>query len=145
MLNLLSDLNKANRFDKTATAGVVASGVTGTWVTLNANDEFDLPSAATRLAFCVWSESSRDGTIGWTPDIGATGKLTGLDGYVRAITDQVADYSSLSQGDNLTVDTDGKLAKTTDATNQIAVVMRKVDSVTVLGKTYTNCIEFTTK
>lgn len=145
MLKLLSDLKKANRFDKTATAGVLASGVTGTWVTLDGNDDFDLPSGATRLAFCVWTESNRDGTVGWTPDVTGTGKLTGFDGYLRAITDQVAGYDALSQGDNLTVNSDGKLAKTTDATEMIAVVMRKIDSVAYLGKTYTDCIEFTTK
>ena len=149
MLKLLSDLKKANRFDKTATAGVIASGVTGTWVTLDSNDHFDLPSGATRLAFCVWTESNRDGTVGWTPDVGVTGKLTAFDGYLRAITDQVTDYASLAQGDNLTVDANGKLAKTTiagDTENYaIAVVMRKIDSITVLGTTYTNCIEFTTK
>jgi hypothetical protein len=145
MLKLLSDLKKANRFDKTATAGVIASGVTGTWVTLDSNDKFDLPSGATRLAFPIWTESNRDGSVGWTPDVGATNKLTVLDGYVRAITDQVAGYSSLALGDNLTVDANGKLAKTTNGTEIVAVVMRKIDSITVLGTTYTNCIEFTTK
>lgn len=144
MLKLLSDLKRANRFDKTATAGALLSGVTGTWVTLNASDEFDLPSAATKLAFPVWSESNRDGTVGWTPDIAATGKLTVFDGYLRAITDQVADYAGLAQGDLLTVNTAGKLAKTTDGTKDVAVVMRKVASITILGTTFTNCIEFTT-
>jgi len=145
MLKLLSDLKRANRFDKTATAGALASGVTGTWVTLNSSDEFDLPSGATRLAFPVWSESNRDGTVGWTPDIAATGKLTVFDGYMRAITDQVADYAGLAQGDNLTVNSAGKLAKTTAAVTSVGVVMRKVASITLLGTTFTNCVEFTTK
>jgi hypothetical protein len=145
MLKLLSDLKRANRFDKSATAGVIASGVTGTWVTLNSNDDFDLPASATRLAFPVWTESNRDGTIGWTPDVGATGKLTVFDGYLRAITDQVYDYAGLAQGDLLTVTSTGKLTKTTVAEEMVAVVMRKIDSITVLGTTYTNCIEFTTK
>jgi len=145
MLKLLSDLKRANRFDKSATAGVIASGVTGTWVTLDSNDNFDLPSSANRLAFPIWTESNRDGTVGWTHDVGATGKLTVFDGYLRAITDQVYDYASLAQGDLLKVTTAGKLTKTTDATEMVAVVMRKIDSITVLGTTYTNCIEFTTK
>lgn len=145
MLKLLSDLKRANRFDKAATAGLLASGVTGTWVTLNASDEFDLPSASNRLAFPVWTESNRDGTVGWTPDVGATGKLTVFDGYLRAITDQVTDYASLAQGDLLKVGTDGKLAKTTAAEEMVAVVMRKVPSIVILGTTFSNCIEFTTK
>lgn len=145
MLKLLSDLKRSNRFDKTAAASVIASGVEGTWVTLDSNDHVDLPSAATKLAFCVWTESNRDGSVGWTPDVGATGKLTVLDGYIRAITDQVAGYADLSIGDLLTVDTDGKLAKTTDGAKDVAVVMRKIDSVSRLGNTFTNCIEFTTK
>jgi hypothetical protein len=145
MLKLLSDLKKANRFDKTATAGVIASGVTGTWVTLDSNDHFDLPSASTRLAFPVWTESRRDGTVGWTPDVDATGKLTVFDGYLRAITDQVSNYDSLALGNNLKVDTDGKLTKTDGAEDAVAVVMRKIDSVTYLGTTYSDCIEFTTK
>lgn len=145
MLKLLSDLKRANRFDKTATAGVIASGVTGTWVTLDSNDHFDLPASSNRLVFPIWTESNRDGTVGWTPDVGATGKLTVFDGYLRAITDQVTDYASLAQGDNLKVGTDGKLVKTTAAENAVAVVMRKIDSITVLGTAYTNCIEFTTK
>jgi len=144
MLKLLSDLKRANRFDKTATAGLIASGVTGSWATLDSNDKLDLPAAATKLAFPIWTESNRDGTVGWTPDVGATGKLTVFDGYLRAITDQVTDYAGLAIGDLLTVDSSGKLAKTTDGTKDVAVVMRKAGSVTVLGTTYTNCIEFTT-
>ena len=145
MLKLLSNLDLANRFDKVATAGIIASGVTGTWVTLNSSDEFDLPAASNRLAFPVWTESNRNGTVGFTPDVSTTGQLTALDGYFRAITDQVYDYASMAQGDLLKVTTAGKLTKTTAAEDAVAVVVRKVDSITVLGHAYTNCIEFTTK
>jgi len=146
MLKLLSKLEKANRMDFDATAGVRASGVTGTWVTLDSAGNVDLPSAATKLAFPVWTESNRDGTVGWTPDVSATGKLTVLDGYIRAITDQVTDYAGLAIGDLLTVDASGKLAKATaDESLDVAVVMKKHDSVSVLGTTFSNCVEFTTK
>jgi len=145
MLKLLCDLKRANRMDFEAAAGVIASGVTGTWVTLDSAQTLQLPSGATKLAFPIWTESNRDGTVGWTPDVGATGNLTVFDGYLRAITDQVADYAGLALGSLLTVDTSGKLAKTTDGTKDVAVVMRKHDSVTILGTTFTNCIEFTTK
>lgn len=146
MLKLLSDLKRANRMDFDATAGLLASGVTGTWATLDGNGELALPAAATKLAFPVWTESYRDGTVGmWTPDVASTGKLTVFDGYLRAITDQVADYAGTAVGDLVTVDTAGKLAKTTDGTKDVAVVMKKHDSVTVLGTTFENCLEFTTK
>lgn len=145
MLKLLSDLKLANAMDFTAAAGVIASGVTGTWVTIDSNDTLQLPSSATKFAFPVWTESNRDGTAGYTPDVTATGKLTILDGYLRAITDQVTSYAGLAVGDLLTVDANGKLAKTTDGTKDIVVVMKKHDSVTILGTTFTNCVEFTTK
>ncbi len=144
MLKLLSDLKRANRFDKTATAGLIASGVTGSWATLDSSDNLDLPAGATKLAFPIWTESNRDGTIGWTPDVGVTGKLTVFDGYLRAITDQVTGYAGLAIGDLLTVDSSGKLAKTVVGDKDVAVLMRKAGSVTVLGTTYTDCIEFTT-
>ncbi len=146
MLKILSDLKLANRMDFTAAAGVIASGVTGTMVTLDANQTLQLPSAATKLAWPVWTESYRDGSVGsWTPDVSATGKLTVIDGYLRAISDQVAGYAGLAVGDLVTVDTAGKLAVTTDGTKDIAVVMRKYDTLTYLGTTFTNLIEFTTK
>jgi len=144
MLKLLSDLKRANRMDFTAAADVIASGVEGTWVTIDSNQALQFPAAATKLAFPVWTESNRDGTVGWTPDVGATGKLTVLDGYLRAITDRVTSYAGLAIGDLLTVDANGKLAKTTDGTKDVAVVMRKHDSVTILGTTFSNCVEFIT-
>ncbi len=146
MLKTLSDLKFANRMDFTAAAGVIASGVTGIFVTLDSSQVLQLPSAATKLAWPVWNESYRDGTVGnWSPDVAETGKLTVIDGYLRAITDQVTGYAGLAVGDLLTVDTSGKLAVTTDGTKDIAVVMRKYDSMTYLGTTFTNLIEFTTK
>ena len=64
MLKLLSDLKRCNRMDFAAAAGVIASGVTGTWVTIDSNDTLQFPSEATKLAWPVWTESYRDGTVG---------------------------------------------------------------------------------
>ena len=146
MLKTLSDLKLTNRMDFEAAAGVIASGVTGTFVTLDSSQVLQLPSGATKLAWPVWNESYRDGSVGkWSPDVTETGKLTVIDGYLRAITDQVTGYAGLAVGDLLTVDTSGNLAVTTDGTEDIAVVMRKIDSMTYLGTAFTNLIEFTTK
>jgi len=145
MLEILSDLNRSNRMVKVATDGVIASGVNGTWVTLNASDEAAFPTGATRLAFPIWTESRRDGTVGWTPDVAASGnKVTIMDSYLRALTDQVTSYATLALGDMLTVGTDGKLVVTTDAAEKVAIVMKKHDSFVGVSTTFTNCIEFTT-
>ena len=145
MLKLLSNLNKSTRIDFTAAAGVIASGVTGTFLTIDSSQVLQYPSGNTKLAWPVWTESNRDGTVGWTPDVDQTKKLTVLDGYLRAITDQVTDYAGLSVGDLVTADSNGKLAVTTNGAEDVGVVMRKYDSITILGTTFTNAIEFTTK
>jgi len=78
MLRILTNLNLLNRQDFTATAGLIASGYTGSWVTKIAADNIDLPATAGIFSMGpVWTESYRDGTIGsWTPDVGVTGKLS---------------------------------------------------------------------
>lgn len=111
MLRLLSNLNLLNRFDVTATAGLLASGVTGSWAA-KSGDTIDLPAAAGDYAMVVWTESNRDGTVGFTPDVTATGKLTVLNGNFRALSDQFTGTPSV--GDALGVGTDGKLV--TDST-----------------------------
>lgn len=146
MLKMLSNLHLANRMDFTAATDVLASGVQGSFVTIDANEKLQFAtSEESRAAWPVWTESNRDGTAGFTPDTTTTGNLTVLDGYVRAITDQVNGYDALSIGDNLAVDTLGELQKTTTPSKQIAVVVKKHDSVTVLGTTYTDCVEFILK
>ena len=143
MLKILSDLNLANRIDFDASSTIIASGVCGSWVTLS-SDELDFPSAATKLAFPIWTESNRDGTVGWTPDVDTTGKLTVISGYLRGITDQFV-KANTAVGDVLEVNTAGKLAEGTASDGvSVAVVVKLHDSVTVLGTTYTDCVEFIT-
>lgn len=144
MLKILSDLNMANRIEVTPSADVLASGVAGTWVSFV---DGDYPAADGDHGGPIWTESNRDGTAGWTPDVDATGKLTVLSGYVRAQTDQVG---SVTAGDYLMLDTAGKLktcaggSGNNDQIRAVAVCTKTGLSVTQLGKTYTGCIEFIT-
>lgn len=143
MLKLLSDINQAAKYDYDAADDVIASGIQGMFVTIDSDDTLQYPTDGDMHSFPVWSESYRDGTAGnWNTTIDATGKLTILDNYVRGITDQVSSYDSLALGDMLKVDANGKLTKTTDATEKVAFVKKKHDSVTVLGTEFTDCVEF---
>lgn len=107
MLRILTNLNLLNRFDVDATAALLAAGVTGTWVSKE-GDEIDLPTVSGAHVMVVWTESNRDGTVGFTPDVTATGKLTVLQGPFRALTDQ---YSGTPAVGNplVALPTDGKL------------------------------------
>jgi len=152
MFKLLSDLNLVNRFDYDAAAQVLASGVTGSWVCFKSDGKVDFPDsdAEAKNAVMVWTESNRDGTGGkFTPDVTETGKLSILSGAgLRGITDQVANYGSTAVGNTLYADTAGKLAVAGTAAREyaaVAVCIKKHASVSVLGTTFSNCIEFITK
>lgn len=106
MLRILDNLNLINRFDVEATAGLIASGVTGSFVS-KLGDQIDLPTAGAAGVMQVWTESNRDGTVGWTPDVDASGNLTVLYGKYRGLTDQFS--GSISAGDQLEVDATGQL------------------------------------
>jgi len=139
MLRILTNLNLLNRFDLEATAGLIASGYTGTWVRKIADDKIDLVSnAATDFAFgTVWTESYRDGTIGsWTPDVGITGKLSVVYGKFRALTDQFTGAPAI--GNALVVNTAGQLAVGTYGTDRIVAFCTKAShSISHLGRTHT--------
>ena len=115
MLRMLTNLNMVHRFDVTAAAGLLASGYTGAWVRKN-SDTLDYVSATGKFALgCVWNESNRDGTAGFTPDTravasGGTGKLTVVYGKFRALTDQFTGTPAV--GDELYVTTAGVLTST---------------------------------
>jgi hypothetical protein len=149
MLRVISDLTLCDRITKEYEAGVVASGVCGIWVTLNANEKFNLTTTtgATGLSYMIWNESNRDGTVGFSPDVAAIGKVTVLKGGYRALTDQIESgaYSSVSIGDALMAGDDGLLvAASNDAAGSkatVAYVAKKHGSVTYLGTLFTNVIE----
>ena len=132
MLRLLSNLNHCTRYDVTASAGLVVSGVTGSWVA-QAADEIDMPAADGFAVGPVWTESNRDSTAGWTPDQGFTGKLTVLYGKHRAQTDQFA--GTPSAGDALAVNADGKLAVSATGIT-VAYCTKASHSVSHLGSSY---------
>ena len=138
MLRILTNLNLLNRQDFEATAGLIASGYTGTWVKKIASDIIDLPASAGEFSIgTVWTESYRDGTIGsWTPDVGATGKLSVVFGRMRALTDQFTGTPAIGQA--LQTGTDGKLAAGTYGTDVIAAFTTKAShSISHLGRTHT--------
>lgn len=139
MLEILSTLNLVSRFDYLGSTWVLASGVTGTWVTRDATG-VEKPTAG-GFALPIWSESYRDGTTGkWSPDVDVTGKVTVIHGKLKALTDQFVGTPSV--GAPLYVDTNGKLS-ITSAGNAVVVAYCTKASHTFnqLGTNYT-CIEF---
>jgi hypothetical protein len=148
MLRVISDLTLCDRFDREYEAGVATSGVAGMWVTLNASNKFDLTSTdETGLSYQIWNESNRDGTAGFTPDTGATGKVSVLKGSYRAQTDQIdaTAYTNSSVGNAVMADDGGQLILSTDdatgSESTVGFIARKLGSVTYLGTTYTNVVE----
>jgi len=106
MFDLKSDLNLCNRLDVTSALAVSgnSAGKQGSFVTLDGA----VGTAATKGAFLVWSESNRDNTYGWTPDVNDTGKLTVLAGHYIGYTTEFV-TTGLVPGDLLVVGADGKL------------------------------------
>ena len=149
MLRMLTNLNLVHRWDVTPTAGLLASGYTGSWVRYSATETIDLPDAAgTYVVGCVWTESNRDGTVGWTPDArtvanGGTGKLTIVNGNFRALTDQFTGTPAI--GEKLYAATDGTLSTTagSDDTHVIGYCTKASHSITHLNSSHT-VIEFVT-
>lgn len=136
MLRILTNLNLLNRQDFESTAGLLASGHTGVWVRKIADDKIDLPAANGYAFGPVWTESYRNGNVGWTPDVGITGKLTVVFGNFRALTDQYTGIIAI--GDALVVGADGKLVA--GALGGVEVVVARCTkaehSITHLGDTH---------
>lgn len=148
MLQILSSLTLLSRFDYDASADILAgtshSGIcNGTWVSVTSTG-VDMPTAGA-FAMPIWSESYRDGTAGWSPDVAATGKVTVLYGKFRAFTDQFVGTPSL--GDKLFVNENGKLTDT-DPGSGIPVAIctkEKNTSFVYLSKKYdAGVIEYVT-
>jgi len=143
MLRPLTDLNLVARQDFTADAWILISGATGTWVAPTATG-VGKPTAGD---YCrpIFSESNRDGTAGFSPDITATGKVTTLYGKLRALTDKYSGSPAL--GNKMSVTAAGVLEPQTgdvaSTTALVAVCTKTAHSLTHLGTTYT-VIEFET-
>lgn len=141
MLQILSSLTLGSRFDLTASAWILASGVTGTFVEMSGADA--IKPTAGNLAFPIWSESNRDQTAGFSPDIAATGKVTLFYGKLKGVTDQfVTTGAAPTVGCKLYVDANGKLT-TVSAGNAmvVAICTKAAASVKYLGQVY-SAIEF---
>jgi len=139
MLQVLSNLNLVTRMDLTADAWILASGVTGTWVAPGGSDDVKKPTAGA-FAYPIWSESNRDGSPGFSPDVHSTGNVTVLYGKLRGITDQYE--GSPAAGAVLYVSASGKLT-TTGGGTAVAVCTKPAYSTTYLSRSFT-VIEFVT-
>ena len=141
MLQILSNYNLFVRMDLEADTWILASGVTGTWVSPGGDDDVGQPTAGD-FAFPIWSESNRDGSAGFSPDIHSTGNITVIYGKLRGVTDQFVDTPTA--GAALYVDVNGKLSTT--STGDAVVVARCTKpshSTTYLSQGFT-VIEFVT-
>jgi len=141
MLKILSSLTLLKRIDVTADAWVLASGVTGKWVSISSGSSAK-PSAGA-WAFPVWNESNRDGSVGFTPDVAATGKVSVIYGKLHGVTDQFT--GTPAAGDALKVTADGVLATVTPGTseNVVAICLKPAATEVYLGTSY-SVIEFVT-
>jgi hypothetical protein len=138
MLQILSSLTLVSRFDLTADAWTLASGQTGTFVEMS-GDAIQKPTAG-NFAVPVWSESNRDGSAGFSPDIAATGKVTVIYGKLKGVTDQYVGTPAV--GAPLFVDANGKLTVTASGNGVVVAYCTKAQStVKYLSKSF-NAIEF---
>jgi len=139
MFKITSDLTMVLRKELdvaiTGPGQPLASGVTGTWVTLDSNGKATLTTGATGLAFPIWNESYRDGTVGaFTPDVVNSKRVSVIVGKIFATTDQFTNSPSISKGDPLTTGANGKLVKATIGTDPIVAYCVKASySVTYFG------------
>lgn len=142
MFKILSDLSLILRKDlPVADVGnsVLASGVQGSWVTY-VGSNVELTTSATRLAWPVFNESNRDGTVGWTPDVTNSLGVTVLAGKWWAQTDQYTGTTPVV-GNALSTTTGGKLTitggtGTVDATS-VAFCSKAPVSISYFSRTVT--------
>ena len=118
MFNIFSDLTMVLRKEFTlAVTGagqLLSSGVIGSWVTLDGSGNAALTTTATGLAYPVWNESYRDGTLGsFTPDVVNSKRITVIVGKIFATTDQYSNSTPISRGDALMTAAGGILVKNT--------------------------------
>ena len=143
MLKLLSNLNNCIRWDIDAASDEwpMLSGKTGSFVSFDADGAIQ-PTEGDTAVVAIWSESNRDGTAGFSPDIAGNGKLTVIGGGYRALTDQ---FTTVAVGEPLKVLATGKLNTGVAGTDAIVGYCTKasVDVVeTVNGQTVTTtCCE----
>ena len=144
MLRVISDLNLVQRIDFDASAGLLASGYQGSWVTYTSDDEVDFPVAATLLAWPVFNENELGDTTGgrFSPDVEELDKVTVLYGKFRGLTDQYTGTVTTGNGADIQANT-GKL--NCDAqTKPVVIQIRELTNVVYRGQTYATLLEFIT-
>ncbi|MBC8437014.1 hypothetical protein H8D85_01675 [bacterium] len=137
MLELLSDINLVSRFDVDFDSETVTA-VQGTFI------EWDgtLPSAGAIGSNAVWTENRGSE---WSPDHGATGKVSVLYGKYRAKTSEVGVSTSCAAGTPLYVDAAGKLTITDAGGSPVAIALgAPVTNYKYLGTDYAKVVEFVT-
>jgi hypothetical protein len=142
MFNILSDLTMVLRREfnvaVTGAGQILSSGVLGSWVTLDGSGNATLTSAATALAYPVWNESYRDGTVGaFTPDVVNSKRVTVIIGKIFATTDQFSNTTPISRGDALMTASGGILVKNTAIGTYptVAICVKPTYTTTYFGKT----------
>ena len=139
MLQPLSNINLCQRIELQADAWTLASGQTGTFVSFGGNTNCVKPAAGD-FAVPIWTESNRDGSAGWSPDVAITGNITVYYGKLRGVTDQFSGNPAVNQV--LYVDANGKLTTTAAGKNiAIAICTKAPATVKYLNKPFT-AIEF---
>lgn len=143
MFQILSDLSLLLRrelpVDTTSPESnhVLTSGLSGVWVTLDASGYAKRTQTAVEMAWPVFNESARDGSVNaFTPDVTNSKKVTVLAGKFFARTDQ---YTSVTAVGPLKTGANGKLVAATEGTdtNVVAYCVKAPYSTTYLGRSVT--------
>ena len=142
MFDLKSDLNLCNRLEVSAASAVAdADARQGSWIALDG--VLAEPGTANKSNAMVWSESNRDNTAGFTPDVKDTNSVTVLSGYFIGWSTQYS--GAIAAGNLLVCGADGNLqaadldntAATYDGHLAVAVALSAHDtSHKYVGGTY---------
>lgn len=140
MFSILSDLSLLLRREfpvDNALNDVLASGVSGVWVTLATGGTATRAQTATGMAWPVFNDSARNQSVlGWTPDVTNSGKVTVLAGKYVARTDQYTSVTTVGQA--LKTGVSGKLVVGTDGSDPIVAYCVKAPyTYNYLGNTLT--------
>lgn len=132
MLNVLSGVINQGRFVEEVAAAVIASGIEGQWVVPQSSGGFNFEAGAL-VAYQIWTESSKDGSVGFSKDSVYLSKVTLLEPGYRAITDQFD--GSPTVGAKLKTTAAGKLEVEESTDPWVAVCTKAPYNYTYNGST----------
>ncbi len=138
MFNPISDLSQVLRKEwpiEPAGSFILMSGVSGSWVTIDSNGNAELTTTSTQLAWPIWNESSRDGSLGaFTPDVLTSKRVSVIVGKIFATTDQYT--GNPVRGNILKTGALGKLAVATQGTDPaVAMCVNPPYQISYFGTT----------